>query len=123
MLTLGILTNLVNSSEKKRGIDMAKEVKELKEAKSEPKTRAKSVAQKDKYFWVVDGTVIRSVKEMAYAVDAMDLNVFHHHVNNERNDFANWVEGIFGLKNLGMELRGTTNKDRTVIITLKHLVK
>jgi len=105
---------------------MTKEIKsELKsESKSEQKSaRAKSVAPKGKYFWVVDGTVIRGIKDMAYAIDAMDLNVFHHHVNEGRNDFANWVEGVFLLKNLALELRGTTNKDRAVIITLKHLVK
>jgi hypothetical protein len=84
--------------------------------------RKKTVAPKGKYFWVVDGTVIRSVKELANAVDAMDLNIFHHHVNNDRNDFAQWVYDVFALKTLSREMRSTTNKDRTVIITLKHLL-
>ncbi|MBW3012137.1 hypothetical protein KY311_03050 [Candidatus Woesearchaeota archaeon] len=85
--------------------------------------KKKSVAPKEKYFWVVDGTVVRSVKELAYALDGMDLNIFHHHVNNERNDFATWVQDVFDLENLSRELRSTTNKDRSVIIILKSLVK
>jgi hypothetical protein len=78
---------------------------------------------KDKYFWVVDGTVIRSVRELAEAIDTMDYNIFQHHVCNGRNDFATWLEDVFEEKNLGRELRESPNKDRVVICILKHLVR
>lgn len=84
--------------------------------------RKKDKAPKGKYFWVVDGTVIRGLKELATAIDGMDLNIFHHHVNSGRNDFATWVEGVFNLKTLSMELKSTDNKDRTVIAILKYFV-
>jgi len=85
--------------------------------------RKSSRAPKSKYFWVVDGTVIRGLKELAEAVDAMDYNIFEHHVNNGRNDFATWVEDVFELDNLSRDLRTTQDKNRTVITILKHLVK
>jgi hypothetical protein len=91
-------------------------------AKDETKRRI-SRAPKEKYFWVVDGTVIRSIKELAQAVDSMDYNIYQHHVNNGRNDFAQWIEDVFKLTSLGRELRQSNNKDRTVITILKHLVR
>ena len=93
-------------------------------AKAQRTTKRKTTrAPKTKYFWVVDGTVIRSLKELAEAIDAMDNNIFQHHANSERNDFATWVKDVFELENLSRELRTTTSKDRTVITILRHLIK
>ncbi|MBW2995614.1 hypothetical protein KY312_04635 [Candidatus Woesearchaeota archaeon] len=93
-------------------------------AKEKTSTKRKSTkAPKDKYFWVIDGTVIRSVKELVDAIDTMDYNIFQHHVNDARNDFAAWVENVLNLENLARDLRTTTNKDRAVITVLRHLIK
>jgi hypothetical protein len=93
------------------------------DASSAAEKRKLSRASKDKCFWVSDGTVIRSVKEMAHTIDTMDFGVFQHHVSNDRNDFANWVKDVFGMETLSREMRMTQNKDRMVITILKHLVR
>jgi hypothetical protein len=93
-------------------------------AKAKTTTKRKTTkTSKDKYFWVIDGTVIRSLKELADAIDSMDNGVYEHHANCQRNDFASWVESVFKLENLGGELRSSYSKDRAVIVVLRHLIK
>jgi len=92
-------------------------------AKTKTTKRKTARAPKDKYFWVVDGTVIRNLKELADSIDGMDYNIFMHHVNNGRNDFAQWVQEVLNQENLARELWSAPNKDRSVIAVLRHLVK
>lgn len=45
-------------------------------------------------FWVRDGSVLRNIEEMLYAIERMDDETFRHHVSLERNDFSNWLRDI-----------------------------
>ena len=47
------------------------------------------------YFKLADGRVIKSVPEMIEAIRSMDEWVYRHHVNTEKNDFANWIQFIY----------------------------
>lgn len=59
----------------------------------------------DKYFYLVDGTTLKSLKELAAALTKMTKEVFNHHVTKDKNDFANWIEGVFENKKLAAEIR------------------
>lgn len=55
-------------------------------------------------FWVNNGPIIKNLDELAAAIRAMKKDVFAHHVNKEKNDFAKWVEGVIGDMKLASDL-------------------
>lgn len=63
----------------------------------------------EKSFWLCDGRVFRSMKDLGEALESMDGMVWNYHVTKEKNDFANWVEDVFGDKRLGLALRKAKN--------------
>ena len=80
-------------------------------------------ASPESVFYVSDGKVITDLEELGHALDEIADSVFEHHVNDSKNDFANWIEGVFKEKELAKVLRSTTSKDRNVIEVLKVVVK
>ncbi|HIH37684.1 hypothetical protein J4460_02960 [Candidatus Woesearchaeota archaeon] len=57
----------------------------------------------DLRFYVTDGTYISSYKELAKTLDAMHITIFSFHVNQQKNDFRNWVADCF--KDAGLAKR------------------
>ena len=45
----------------------------------------------DHVFRVTNGKTIKNLYELASELASMDEEVFRHHVNDERNDFHNWI--------------------------------
>ena len=66
-------------------------------------------AAPEKSFWLCDGRVLRSLKDLAGELEKMDDLTWKYHVTSQKNDFANWVEGVFGEKKLGTALRAIKN--------------
>jgi hypothetical protein len=60
-------------------------------------------------FRCYDGAVYWNLQDLARAVASMNEAVFTHHVNVEKNDFANWVANVIGDQKLAKELRETRN--------------
>lgn len=52
-----------------------------------------------------DGRTLKSLADLKDALETMTQEVWNYHVTSEKNDFANWVEGVFGEKQLGLSLR------------------
>ncbi len=75
----------------------------------------------EKRFWVCDGRVLKNLRELADVLEKMPKDVFNHHVTKERNDFAIWVNDVFGDKKLAGGLKkaktakGAAKKIRTAI--------
>jgi len=65
-------------------------------------------------FWVNNGPILKNIDELANAMPDLSDDVFHHHVNNEKNDFSNWVRNIIGDKALANDLLSSKNKDSAV---------
>ena len=80
-------------------------------------------ANSDHYFFVNDGTVLKNVLDLSKQLDKMSDEVFRYHVNDMKNDFASWIKEIFKEEKLAEELLKTTEKDKTQIIILKHIIK
>lgn len=59
----------------------------------------------EKSFWLSDGRVFRNLKDLAIAFETMDESVWNYHVTDEKNDFANWIEDVFGQEQLGAAIR------------------
>ena len=51
-------------------------------------------APADKYFYLHNGMTIKDLDELAVALNLMDRETFEYHVNNDKNDFSNWVKEI-----------------------------
>ncbi len=56
-----------------------------------------------------NGDVYWNMCDLARAASNMESHVFSHHVNEERNDFANWIADVIGDRTLARELWQTRN--------------
>jgi len=69
------------------------------------KTSIMDQTDPEKSFWMSDGRTLKSLADLKDALETMTQEVWNYHVTSEKNDFANWVEGVFGEKQLGLSLR------------------
>ncbi len=69
------------------------------------------VHDSSKYFYSVDGQVFKSLLDLMNGLDNMSRDAFNHHVTASRNDFANWVKGVFGDFRLSDGLRSQTDRE------------
>ena len=83
----------------------------------------KTKASGEQCFYVTDGLVINDLLSLANAFDTMSNDVFCHHVNDERNDFANWTKEIMKEAKLAEKIMSQNTPDRCQIIILRHLLK
>ncbi|HRY33484.1 MAG TPA: DUF5752 family protein [Bacteroidales bacterium] len=63
----------------------------------------KKVAE-DKVFYLSNGQVLSSLKDLYTGIQQMPDDVFFHHVSSEKNDFANWVSAVIGDKTLAAKV-------------------
>ncbi len=75
------------------------------------------------YFRLKNGHVLKSLDELGVALREMDDATFHHHVNHERNDFANWTEYVFSEKDLAKKMMHATSKREMGDLILNHHFK
>jgi hypothetical protein len=62
------------------------------------------------YFYLSDGRVLKSMMELADALDNMEEWVFSHHVGTENNDFSNWIRDVFQNETLSESIKQKTQK-------------
>jgi 23S rRNA G2069 N7-methylase RlmK/C1962 C5-methylase RlmI len=55
-------------------------------------------------FWANNGEIYKNYKELAKGLKKMNIETFDHHVNAEKNDFANWIRDVFGDAALAQEI-------------------
>ncbi len=79
-------------------------------------------APSEHYFVLKDGQALKSVQELADALEHMSEDVFRHHVGPMHNDFANWVQDIFDDRMFANDLRRVQNRIETRIKVLQRLV-
>jgi len=77
-------------------------------------------APEGKYFTFEDGVVVKSLAELADILGVMPESDFKKHVNEQKNDIAQWIEGVFLDKALGQELRNETTLAGTIRILEMH---
>jgi len=66
---------------------------------------AKEIDQ-SKYFYVCDGSVLKSLGELKAALPKMSDDVYNYHAG--RGDWANWIEFVFGKKSLADKAKGAS---------------
>jgi hypothetical protein len=70
-----------------------------------------------------DGTPIRNVLELSNAMEIMSTEIYTHHVNEQRNDFSNWVRDVMDDRILSKQIQEAKDKTQTQVTILKHLVR
>ena len=72
----------------------------------------------DKAFVLSNNKRLRSIKDLLDYLPTMPEDVFNHHTKEGRNDFANWIKGVFEDKELAKLVAKSEDID-SLIITLK----
>jgi hypothetical protein len=85
-------------------------IKHLK--KSFKKLHLTSNINQEHYFILADGNKLRSLQELHDGLKTMDLAVYNSHVNEHKNDFANWVNDVMGLSELAGNMRLVKSKEQ-----------
>ena len=79
-------------------------------------------------FWVNNGPIVRNLDELAKSLEYMKDETFWHHVNPDKNDFANWARDVLRDEALAESLKklkskeGIANSIRKRIKTLERIV-
>jgi hypothetical protein len=55
-------------------------------------------------FWVSNGAVLKNLNDLRDALNNMNDETFTHHVSDEKNDFAKWVEEVLQDSDLAKKL-------------------
>jgi len=106
----------------------AKRVAKRKTVKSAPaagKTQisvyklAKPTA-KDKYFILANGKPVKHVAELAEVLEDLEDHVFDQHVDENKNDFHNWVKDVFNDIELAKKMLGIKDKQAMQLAIYKH---
>jgi hypothetical protein len=69
-----------------------------------------------KWFYFKHGRRASNIEELKTALESIDESEFKHHVNDDRNDFANWVENVFGEEKLAGRMREVGSKEGIIIM-------
>jgi hypothetical protein len=68
-----------------------------------------------------DERKLRTLDDLSEAINLIDPETFQLHVNKEKNDFASWVEHVFGETALAEELRKFPTPLRMMVSIEKFL--
>ena len=72
-------------------------------------------------FWCCDGRTMRSMQELAEALNTMTEEVFSYHANQERNDFGTWVGEIIRDGALAADLRQAFSRSAAAVIVTQRV--
>ncbi len=107
-----------NLSQAVKGAKSKQEIIEILQTipvREEASTMTKWVNPKN-YFWLANGTVIRTIFELYDGLRSMEPDIFMRHVNAERNDFADWILNTYSNEILANKLRKAISKEEMLVI-------
>ena len=80
-------------------------------------------APEGKYFYVHNGMTLRNLDELAVSLELMDGKIFEYHVNNDKNDFSNWVKEVIKEEDLAKELFDIKSKTASAERIKKYITR
>lgn len=103
-----------------------KEAARKKDTKPKASKRSKRIHKDipiEHHFLLIDGSTVQGLEDLADAFERMSDDVFFYHVDEFKNDFANWVKDIFDEKDLAEHLALAKTLEHAHIAVLKHVIK
>lgn len=74
-------------------------------------------------FMLMDGRKLRNLLELVDALDTMGDDVYHHHVNESRNDFYNWIHDVYQDIDLANKLLENPSRHHVQKSIMRHMLK
>lgn len=72
-------------------------------------------------FFTKDGKVLKNLADLKEELKVMSPEVFSHHVNDQRNDFSNWVNDVFGHERLANKIANAKTRDDLINLLDKNV--
>ncbi len=72
-------------------------------------------------FWCCDGRTMRSMQELAEALNTMPDEVFACHANQQKNDFSTWVCDVIRDDTLAADLRQAFTRSAAAAIVTERV--
>ena len=73
------------------------------------------------YFYIMNGEVLKDLHELLDSLKKIDDASFLHHVNDAKNDFAEWISQCIKETGLADEIRKLKSKDEIISKIEMHL--
>jgi hypothetical protein len=74
-------------------------------------------------FWLHNGDAIRNIHDLKHAFDIMTQEQFTYHLNQDKNDFALWVQNVLQDNECAEDLTRAKTRLGASRILFKHLKK
>jgi len=55
-------------------------------------------------FWCCDGRIFRNMRDLSVGLASMSGETFVYHLNDEKNDFSNWLNDVIEDEKLAKDL-------------------
>ncbi len=65
--------------------------------------------EEERRFHFQDGTSVQNLEELKGKIESISYDEFYSHVNEEKNDFAAWIEGVLEQAELANKLRAVSS--------------
>jgi hypothetical protein len=88
----------------------------------QPKWQA-YVTEPEKSFVFANGLVVRSLWELKQAMLSLPEELINHHLDSERNDFANWVQYVLGDVELAGEMHKYSHRWGMIVSLERQLMR
>jgi hypothetical protein len=70
----------------------------------------------DKMFFTVDGYTLKNIQELYYYLNNCDDASFKFHLNEQKNDFAKWMDEVLAFPELATRMRSVYEKEELIAI-------
>lgn len=107
----------------KKELDLLKKHLIFKDIKSNTHSNNEYMINEENLkFILYNGIKLSSLNDLLENLKTMSDDVFVHHVNSERNDFASWVKYVLKLENLSKQLYAFKAK-KDIISAIETFIK
>ena len=80
-------------------------------------------ASPTQWFVLANGEAIKDVRALADALERIEDHVWAHHVQPDRNDFANWIRDVFQDLDLANKIAVAKDRKHAQLVIYKHIIK
>lgn len=74
-------------------------------------------------FFLQDGRQLKNLKELVTALNTMDEATFSHHVNENKNDFHNWIRDVYEDKHFARKLLMARTRQETAYQVQRRIME
>lgn len=115
-----------NTAKKTTKKKTAKTVKTAKTGRAAKKPKMANVIEvvevsPENYFWVNGGDILKDLYDLQDALVVMNEDQFDFHTKRDGNDFARWIEDVFGEKALAQKIAKAKNKKSTMVVLARYI--